>query len=266
MKVVEALENLGVREDTLSAEERAFLDDNGYLSLPGVLTGEQVRSFNNRLQQLLEDEELLEAPSDFQEGTRIIRDLVFNDALFDVFFTHPRLLACVRHVIGDDFKLSSVCYRSAQPGGGHQGLHPDWHPEWWRDRKRPADRFSCNSIWMLDDFTTENGSTRIVPGSHNGLSFPEDKMDDPKQPHPDEIQLTGPAGTMGVFTGHTWHAGCRNRSDSPRGAVLTYFCRRDQPPQTDYGRILRPEDCERLSREARVILGVVERQPARDQT
>jgi len=34
---------------------------------------------------------------------------------FDVFYTHPRVLAGVAHVLGRSIKLSSLNYRSAKP-------------------------------------------------------------------------------------------------------------------------------------------------------
>ena len=48
----EALLSLGVHEDTLPAEEKLFLDENGYLSLKVILSAEEVAAFNNRLEAL----------------------------------------------------------------------------------------------------------------------------------------------------------------------------------------------------------------------
>ena len=52
---------------------------------------------------------------------------VFNkqnpDGLFDAPVTHPRVLACMRLMLGDSFKLSSLNFRGANPGSGLQGLH-----------------------------------------------------------------------------------------------------------------------------------------------
>ncbi len=42
MTMEDALAELGVRDELLSEEERAFLDANGYLPLPGILSAEQV--------------------------------------------------------------------------------------------------------------------------------------------------------------------------------------------------------------------------------
>ncbi len=42
MTLPEALEALGVRPDTLSPDEKAHLDREGYLPLPGILDGQQI--------------------------------------------------------------------------------------------------------------------------------------------------------------------------------------------------------------------------------
>ena len=72
------------------------------------------------------------------------------------------------HVLGPKFKLSSLNARSAEPlGDGGQPLHVD-------SGAVPDDSgyWVCNSVWMLDDFTPENGATRVVPGSHRSGRAP----------------------------------------------------------------------------------------------
>ena len=49
----------------------------------------------------------------------------------------------------------------------------------------------CNSVWMLDDFTPDNGPLRVVPGSHRWGRLPQDVMADPSGPHPDEVWSPG---------------------------------------------------------------------------
>ena len=70
----------------------------------------------------------------------------------------------------------------------------------------------CNTVWMLDDFTPENGATRMVPGSHRWGRRPQDVLDDPMAPHPDEVLLTGKAGSVAVMNAHMWHGGTANRT------------------------------------------------------
>ena len=114
----------------------------------------------------------------------------------------------------------------------------------------------CNSIWLLDDFTADNGATRVVPGSHrNGLAARE-ALADQWAPHPDQVLLTAPAGTVVVFNSHLWHGGTKNRSDRPRRALHSYFGRRSRGQQLDQKKYARPETLARLSPAARFILDV----------
>jgi ectoine hydroxylase-related dioxygenase (phytanoyl-CoA dioxygenase family) len=71
-------------------------------------------------------------------------------------------------------------------------------------------------LWALDDFTEENGATRVIPGSH--LSGP----------HPDDAEQTSypaemPRGSMVVYLGSTLHGGGANRSDKPRRALVNTY-------------------------------------------
>lgn len=125
--------------------------------------------------------------------------------MFDICFTHPRVLAAIARVLGGEFRLSSLNSRAVLPGQGLQGLHADWSGP-----VAPGDYYVCNSIWLLDDFTAENGATRVVPGSHRSGKVAHEVMDDPAATHPEEILLIAPAGTVVIFNSHVWHGGTRN--------------------------------------------------------
>ncbi len=252
MNMNQALHALGVRDDTLSEEEKNFLDVNGYLPLGTILTQEQIARLISRLDELgvLEGEDAGKELHQ-EEGTTRVSNLVNKDPMFEIGFTHPRVLAAMRHVLGSSFKLSSLDCRMALPGHGRQAFHADW-----RSGVQPGDYYVCNSMWLLDDFTAENGATRVVPGSHRSREHPKNAMEDPAQPHPEEIQVIAPAGTVVIFNSHIWHAGGLNQTDSPRHGMLSYFCRRDQKQLTDQRKFLQPETYDRLSEAARFILGV----------
>ncbi len=261
MDIQAALFALGVRDDTLSAAEKKSLDEEGYLPLPGILKPAQVQSLKSRLQDLDEEEGEDAGKEVHQEdGTARLANLVNKDPLFDLIWTNPRLLAAMSHVLDGDLKLSSLNARASLPGHGLQALHcdgsptnPDFAPLSENGRKR---FLGCNSIWLLSDFTPENGATRLVPGSHRSGLDPRQDLDDPQAPHPDEMLVLGKAGTVFVFNAFTWHGGTLNRSDSPRHALHCYFCRRGLPQQTDQQHFLRPETAARLSEAQRVILDV----------
>lgn len=252
MNIQEALYLLGVREDTLTQAEKEQLDRDGYLPLYNILSPEQVRQFGARLDELTRIEGDKAGLEVHQEaGTDRLSDLVNKDPMFEICFTHPRVLAAIAHVLGGEFKLSSLNSRASLPGQGLQGLHPDWS-----GAVAPGDYYVCNSIWLLDDFTEENGATRVVPGSHRSGKVPRDVMADPNAAHPDEKLLLAPAGTVVVFNSHTWHGGTLNRSPKRRRAMHSYFCRRDQPQQLNQRQYIRPETKARLSEAACYILDV----------
>jgi ectoine hydroxylase-related dioxygenase (phytanoyl-CoA dioxygenase family) len=246
-----ALAELGVSRASLDAATSARLDRDGYVALPGVLSGEQVEAMGARLAELLAAEGDRAGLEVHQEaGTDRLADLVNKGSMFDACFTHPRVLACMAQVLGD-FKLSSLNFRAALPGQGHQPLHADFGgpvPE--------AGYQVCNSIWLLDDFTADNGATRVVPGSHRSGTVPRLAMPDPAAAHPGEVLLTGRAGTVVVFNSHLWHGGTKNRSDRPRRALHGYFTRRGNGQQLDQKKYVRAQTLARLSPAARFILDV----------
>ena len=252
MNIDQALREFGVQDDTLSSEEKDFLDVNGYLPLENILTQEQIAKMIHRLDELaaLEGEDA--GKELHQEGGTIrVSNLVNKGQMFEIGFSHPRVLAAIRHVIGPRFKLSSLDCRMALPGQGHQGFHADW-----RSGVEPGDYYVCNSMWLLDDFTVENGATRVVPGSHRSGKHPKDALKDATQKHPEEIQLIAPSGTAIIFNSHLWHAGGLNQTNSPRHGMLAYYCRRDQKQLTDQRKFIHPETHARLNEAKRFILAV----------
>ena len=246
-----ALAELGVTEATLDAQTREALDRDGYAVLPGVLSDSELAAIRTRLAELLVAEGDQAGLEVHQEaGTNRLADLVNKGAMFRPCFTDPRVLACVGHVLGE-FKLSSLNFREALPGQGLQALHADY------GGPAPASGFQvCNSIWLLDDFTASNGATRVVPGSHRFGTVPRLALADPAAPHPDEVLVTGPAGTVVIFNSHLWHGGTQNRSDRPRRAMHSYFTRRSHGQQLDQKKYIRPQTLAALSPAARFILDV----------
>jgi Phytanoyl-CoA dioxygenase (PhyH) len=234
----------------IPADHREVLDRLGYLKLEGFIAPELRVRLVERLQALLVAEGD-RAGSEFKQepGARRLANLVDKGPLFADCIAVPELLAYVGHVIGDRFKLSSLNARSAEPRNGvDQPLHAD-------GGSLPDERgfWVCNTAWMLDDFTPENGAIRVVPGSHRAGRLPEAALADPKAPHPDQELLCGRAGDLLVFNAHVWHGGLANRTDRPRLAMHAYYCRWDKPQQQYQKPSLRPEVQARLTPAQRLV-------------
>jgi hypothetical protein len=81
------------------------------------------------------------------------------------------------------------------------------------------------TIWMLNDFSAENGGTLYLPGSHLRSDSPRRGGGpvDPSELLPGERQLLGRAGDVGVFDARTWHAVAPNQTESERVAVIVRY-------------------------------------------
>ena len=74
-------------------------------------------------------------------------------------------------------------------------------------------------MWAIDDFTTENGGTVVIPGSHQwGEGGPTDEQ------LSRQIHCEMPAGSVVFFLGTLWHGGGANRSSSSRLAITAQYC------------------------------------------
>jgi ectoine hydroxylase-related dioxygenase (phytanoyl-CoA dioxygenase family) len=244
----------------LTKQEIEFLDTNGFLNLGPLLTPDEVKQINDRLAELMQTEgdkagaELAESkyiryPK--EEGADRLADLVNKGSVFDVFYTHPRVLAGIEAVLGQEYKLSSLNYRAAKPGKGLQKLHVDW-----KNTVVSGIYKVCNSIWLLDDFTEHNGSTRIVPKTHKWDTLPDEVMADANDKHPDEIRIIAPAGSVFIFNSHVWHGGTTNFTDNDRRSIHSYFCTRDQPQQIDQKKYITDETLQRIGVKGKHILDV----------
>ena len=77
------------------------------------------------------------------------------------------------------------------------------------------------AMWCVTEFTRDNGPLRVIPGSHRSGHDPVDDMEFPGMgPHPDEVKLIAPAGSLILFNSASlWHFGTLNYSPGLRLAV-----------------------------------------------
>jgi ectoine hydroxylase-related dioxygenase (phytanoyl-CoA dioxygenase family) len=237
----------------MTPHQQRQLDDNGYVILESAIGASLLRELRSRIHQLF-DEEGDGAGNEFrtEEHAHRLANLVDKGEVFRRAIVLPEMLDLVKHVVGAECKLSSLNARSADPGTDiGQPLHvdmgaiPDEKGYW-----------VCNTVWLLDDFTADNGPTRMIPGSHKWGTRPQDVLSDPYAPHPQEQLLIAPAGTIVVMNAHTWHGGTANRSGSPRLAMHAFYCRRDKPQQQYQKQLLRPEVQASLSPQLRELLAL----------
>jgi ectoine hydroxylase-related dioxygenase (phytanoyl-CoA dioxygenase family) len=230
-----ALAALGVTQDSINQKEKECLDALGYVVLEDVLS--------DRLEDLrrLFDQSVAEqrsaAATPKETGTRHIKDLQRTEAFWRVCL-HPRALAAAFHVLNRRFVCSPPHGREPLQGFGHQGLHMDW-----TTGRIDGISYVATAICLLDDFTAENGATRVVPGSHNYVKPPGKAIADPAYVHPKQIVVRARAGSVLFFSGHLLHSGTRSRcplrrrtlqfSYTAHGSGVYFGGGNDRPSSTD---------------------------------
>jgi ectoine hydroxylase-related dioxygenase (phytanoyl-CoA dioxygenase family) len=215
------LEQCGVTHTTLAPVERQALDRDGYVVMTNLIDVDWLAGLRAAFESACGKHE--KTPVLKESGTRHIDDLVNRDQVFEGVYTHPRVLAAVYHILRVPFRVAQLNGREPLPGYGAQGLHADW-----ATRAKGEPFRIVTTIWLLDDFTSDNGATRVVPGTHHLLTQPPKSLADPASRHPEQKIIIAEAGSVLVFNGHLWHSGTRNETDSSRRVLQCSFVGRDE--------------------------------------
>ena len=230
-------------------EARGDLDRHGYCLVEGALSSDQVAALRQRLVELAAAEVAAGTDYVYENGAnQRVWALLNKGAVFVDLALHPLALELMEHLLGHGFLLSNIDANIAGPGGQPMFLHADQSfvpPPWpW------PFPLVANIMWMLDDFTPENGATRVVPDSHLKGHGPE--LSGGAEPVP----ACAPAGTAMVFDGRLWHqTGANVTADERRHGILAYYCRPFMRQQENWFVSLRPEVLESAPGRLRQILG-----------
>lgn len=212
-----ALESLGVNDEILSQAEKDQLITEGYLIFEDILNEETVIKVNKIIDSIFEKEGEESGKEYYhEEGTHRLAELYNKDAIFDQIYAHPKILAAAYFILKQAFHLNLLNVRDVYKGTGEQSYHVDWGT-----RKDNTLAHAVNSIWMLDDFTKDNGATKVIPRTHN-LDIPS--MYDIKDFQNKEVQITGKAGSVLVFNAHLWHRGTENKTNKRRRCIHNFYC------------------------------------------
>jgi ectoine hydroxylase-related dioxygenase (phytanoyl-CoA dioxygenase family) len=148
------------------------------------------------------------------ENTRRTGALLARSVTFRDLAAHPVVLGVLDRVLGDhatSYQLHLTQVIDIGPGAPAQMVHRD---QWAFDFFRFPSGFEveCHTMWAMNDFTEENGATRVIPGSHRW----EDKL----RPSVDEtIPAEMPKGSVLLYVGSLYHGGGANRSASARRGI-----------------------------------------------
>ena len=224
---------------------KADMDGYGYCLVEGALSAEEVGALRRRMIEQAEAERNQGHATVFEGRNQWVGIILNKGRLFHRTLFHPLVRAVVGHVLGPEHILSNFAGPITWPGNDLSPLHTD---QWWMPPPAepgashvraggltrqnapsgplevahgPISPPCCiNAMWMLTEFSDENGGTRLVPRSHLSGVQPE-----PVVPHTvSSVAAEGPAGNVVIWEGRTWHAAGANVSDEPRYGLVTLYC------------------------------------------
>jgi ectoine hydroxylase-related dioxygenase (phytanoyl-CoA dioxygenase family) len=231
----------------LRATDGRELHERGFVVLPAPVLTAKIERVSSAYDAIVASA----TADDVHTGsttTRVI-DFVNRGEEFDSLYVFAPLLEACCRVIGRDFKLSSMHARTLRPHTSAQELHVDV-------RRDSTDWPLVGFILMVDEFRSDNGATRFVPGTHRGSDVPEEVMTDRRADYDRQVLATGPAGSLIIFNGSAWHGHTANTSDGPRRSVQGAFIPRDGRAATDFSGRMRSETRARLGPIAQYVLAL----------
>jgi len=274
MNTAQALAELSIGLSDLTEEQRRRFDVDGFFIVPDVFDPAAVAEMRGEFERLRGIEgEYGGHEVHIEPGAPRLSNLFNKSAAFDRCLTCKPTLAAAHLLLGE-IRVYSLNARNPLKGQGQQLLHSDV------PRVSPTDWRVVNSMVLLDDMTQSNGPTRVVPGSHKWVPInvpdvnmaevkhievtPEEKKimpADPYAPHPQEIRLTGKAGSVAVINGHIWHGGTKNESGASRRVLHLAIGRRDLPQQLNEREHLTEDLCNRTNPSQKFLLDIEDAAP-----
>lgn len=157
-----------------------------------------------------------------------VSGMIAYDQSFASYLAEPRLLGLAESLLGPDLRISFNSSIVNYPGNQRSKWHADWPFNQGNAghicSPYPDAVFHLTTLWMLTDFTSENGGTLIVSGSHRTNDNPTGGVGVPPfEPYATEVCVTGKSGSVVVCDSRLWHAAGANRSDTSRvGLAVRY--------------------------------------------
>ncbi len=229
----------------------------GYAIIPGVLTDAECGRYKQLLEEIwskfagrytaaVNPEKL-----NNQGKEKMCFNLHNKDISFCRLIDHQDVTRVIYPVMQKGSYKNSVpitCHacnaRTPLKNAGYQQLHVD-------ARTPVCDPPQLIGVfWLIDDYTEDNGATRVVPGSHLYSHFPESG-----KIYPEEIKLCAPKGSVVLYDAHIWHGGGENTTADTRWALLIQYTPWFYKSMFDFNRNMPREIHDQLNDEQKRLFG-----------
>jgi ectoine hydroxylase-related dioxygenase (phytanoyl-CoA dioxygenase family) len=234
------------------------VNSDGFAVIPNLISANDCDSYKKLLEKdyseyagLYCDSNSVTGEQANKTGEKVVFNLHNKHLSWFKLFEHPEILSVLDVVLkegaygGDEpYYLNNISARCPLKGHPGQQLH--------LDSRLPGVNYciTANVIWLLDDFTLENGATRVVPGSHHWKKYASEGM-----VHEDEVRITGKKGSALIFNANLWHGGAENKTEMTRWALALGYSRWFVKPSFDFMQNTPEHIFQELTDEQKCLLG-----------
>lgn len=181
-----------------------------------------------------------------------IHDLLAQDLLFGTLLEDQGLQQLLAPLLGPSWIMYAFTSSSVPPRGenfGHR-VHVD------SPRLIPGHPTNIGIIWALDEFTSANGATEVLPGSNHQFERPSDEL---FAKHCARVCCA--AGSLVVFDARVYHRAGVNQTDRWRHSLTMNCCRPYMKQRMDWVRLIPEGIARKLNAQARRLIGFDTRLP-----
>ncbi|WP_436399650.1 phytanoyl-CoA dioxygenase family protein [Roseobacter sp. S98] len=219
------IERYGVQQESPGATRLDIMEEEirllGYTTLDAGFTVEELDRYSDLFDQTADKyaAQALNQGYDIQkinEGDTIRVLPAHEKAFWDIVF-NASLHSLLERLLGNYYILNQVngLINRRNSSAYHQSKYHRDLPYQHFTSSRPL---AINALFAIDDFTLENGATRVVPASQHREAFPPAAL-----VKTNEKQIEVPRGTFIVLDCMLYHAGSTNRSTRDRRAINHVF-------------------------------------------
>ena len=184
----------------------------GYVVLPEVLSPTEAQKARDLILQFARQER---QDKSVVGGKERLYGLIYQENIFRKLVQEKLIMAVIEAILGEDIVLGGFSAHILHPQAQRMGVHVDY-PYWAMPSPFPQHPIlEIQVIWMIDDFTLDNGAPLFAAGTQNLAIKP-----DPQKFEQTAQKITGSAGTAIISHGLCWHDTSENNSDRPRISLL----------------------------------------------
>lgn len=207
----------------------AEIDENGFCVLERVVPESLIAQLKGDLEKAIEKEASSHGSTQYQDYGMILFCPIYGSSFLELLALDD-FIKPIETLLGEHCIVYSYTSSSMPPNKANYSMriHNDCSIH------MPPDYITrLGALITLDDFTPENGSTWVLPGSHKRKDPPTES-----EFYAQAIRINIPMGSVWYAHPKVWHSGGLNHTGQWRHAITIGFCKAYMKQRMDIPRMM----------------------------